>query len=270
MLDFDELQAGLSGWVIRERKAALSPKNVPDPRESPQVQARRQGQQVGSVIVAPLLDPEGPRVLGTLTVLNSMDDPDFTEQDVQLVMSVANQVSVSLSQRDLLDRIHHLAYHDVLTGLPNRMLLEDRLQQALSMAQRQGTLVGVLFLDLDGFKKVNDTHGHQLGDGLLQAVTHRWQSRLRASDTLARLSGDEFVVVLTGLSSPEDAMQLAEIYQKLASEPFELQGKTVQISASIGVVVQQAGMLDARALISEADQAMYRVKSGSGNGIHLL
>ncbi|WP_189003956.1 GAF domain-containing protein [Deinococcus roseus] len=107
-LDFQELQAGLSGWVMRERKPALSLKNVPDDRESPLVQERRRQQQIGSVIVAPLLDPETPRVLGTLTVLNGLQDPDFTDADVQLVMSVAHQVAVSLSQRELLDRLLHL------------------------------------------------------------------------------------------------------------------------------------------------------------------
>ncbi|GEM46228.1 GAF domain-containing protein [Deinococcus cellulosilyticus] len=107
-LDIHELRSGLSGWVMRERKPALSSKEGVDERESPSVRERRLSQQIGAVIVAPLLDPESPRVLGTLTVCNSIHDRDFTEDDVQLVMSVAHQVSVSLSQRELLDRVQRL------------------------------------------------------------------------------------------------------------------------------------------------------------------
>ncbi|NBC48450.1 MAG: diguanylate cyclase [Gammaproteobacteria bacterium] len=155
----------------------------------------------------------------------------------------------------------HVANHDALTGLPNRSLLEDRLEQALSQAARSRAHLAVMFFDLDGFKAVNDTHGHIAGDRLLQALAQRLLQCMRGSDTVARVGGDEFVVL--GLDI-EDRGNAAEVASKLLStlrEPFDLGNEiTARIGASIGVALYPDDGIDALALLHCADQAMYLAK----------
>ncbi|MBA2668134.1 MAG: EAL domain-containing protein [Trueperaceae bacterium] len=158
-----------------------------------------------------------------------------------------------------------LARHDALTGLPNRMLFEDRLQQALVSADRHGQMVGVFFIDLDGFKRVNDTLGHHTGDALLCEVARRLATGLRATDTLARLGGDEFVVLALEIERPHDAIALARKLLAHVAEPFELEGGRVRMSASIGVSIYPRDADGASTLLRHADVAMYRAKQSGKN-----
>jgi diguanylate cyclase (GGDEF)-like protein len=154
----------------------------------------------------------------------------------------------------------HLAHHDHLTGLPNRMLLVERLERAVTTAQRYSRSLAVLFIDLDGFKYVNDTFGHDAGDEVLQETARRLASNLRASDTLARLSGDEFVVLVAEMSRPEDARDIAESLLACLSEPFAVHGEHVALSASIGVSVFPFDASSPSELQRHADIAMYHAK----------
>ncbi len=157
-------------------------------------------------------------------------------------------------------RIAHIAHHDVLTGLPNRVLLQDRLNQAIAQAERSGHPIWVLLIDLDRFKFVNDSMGHKAGDLLLQTVAARLLAALRNSDTLARLSGDEFVAIL---SESPDAQLRAEILQRLmaaVAHPVALDGKEFSVTCSIGVAVFPTDGAPAHKLIEQADIAMYRAK----------
>lgn len=168
------------------------------------------------------------------------------------------------------DRIRHLAYHDALTGLPNRLLLRDRLGVALSQALRRQDLLAVLFLDLDGFKQVNDRLGHEMGDRLLQEVAARLSRLTRSGDTLARLGGDEFVMVLVDLLRPEDAVAVARKVVIALSEPFVLQGHGLHVTASVGVSLAPSEAVKVDVLIANADAAMYRAKENGGDTFELF
>jgi diguanylate cyclase (GGDEF)-like protein/PAS domain S-box-containing protein len=157
-------------------------------------------------------------------------------------------------------RVQYMALHDTLTGLPNRTLLEDRLSQAAAVARREGRLVAVLLLDLDRFKNVNDSFGHYVGDRLLEEVTVRLKACLRESDTLARLSGDEFVVSLPVVEVTDDIDVIAKRLLAAVAEPFQIEGHELQISGSIGVSQFPVDAETPESLLQFAEAAMYEVK----------
>ncbi|WP_310445982.1 EAL domain-containing protein [Thiobacillus sp.] len=161
--------------------------------------------------------------------------------------------------------LHHLAHHDPLTGLPNRLLFQDRLKQALERAQRLGERFALLFFDLDDFKTINDSLGHASGDLLLQTVAERLNKNLRRSDTLARLGGDEFVLLLESVKSSEDCARIAQIQLNALSQPLELAGERVSISASVGLSLYPDDGSDTMSLIKAADTAMYQAKAQGRN-----
>ncbi|MGT2477677.1 diguanylate cyclase domain-containing protein [Paraburkholderia terrae] len=163
-------------------------------------------------------------------------------------------------RRALLDRMRHQAFHDALTGLPNRRAFLDRLDQVC--AAGGANLAGILFIDLDGFKAVNDTHGHQCGDEVLVEVARRIASCVRAGDVVARLAGDEFTVLLTGSAIDHAALQtIAHSILLTLSQPIALTAAVVHLSASIGMLPRdQASSLSGEALLRAADAAMYRAK----------
>lgn len=163
-------------------------------------------------------------------------------------------------------RIEHIALHDALTQLPNRLLLGDRLNQAILAANRSNKRVAVCYLDLDGFKDVNDAHGHDAGDALLAEVARRLQSSLRKNDTAARIGGDEFVVLLTMLGADEEWRQILDRVVSALQAPVALPGGlTVHVGTSIGVAIMPADATDAADLLTQADQAMLRAKrAGKG------
>jgi diguanylate cyclase (GGDEF)-like protein/PAS domain S-box-containing protein len=164
------------------------------------------------------------------------------------------------------ERIHRLAHHDPLTGLDNRLSLNLRLEQLLAQTRRANGTAAVLFIDLDHFKKINDTHGHQTGDLLLQAVARRLQELLREVDTIARLGGDEFIVVTSGSVSPDEASAIAVRIVAALGAPYQLAGNTVHSGASVGVAMFPGDGADAGTLLRHADTAMYAAKSeGRGN-----
>jgi len=160
---------------------------------------------------------------------------------------------------------HHMASHDGLTGLPNRQLFYDRLGQALAQARRHGQVVGVMFMDLDHFKLINDTLGHHIGDGLLRQVGRRLEGCIRESDTAARLGGDEFTVILYGLANPQDASVVAQNILDRLAEAFSVQGREIQVGCSIGISVFPDDGDDAESIMRNADMAMYRAKNHGRN-----
>ncbi|HEV2108180.1 MAG TPA: diguanylate cyclase, partial [Thermomicrobiales bacterium] len=184
----------------------------------------------------PLIDPAGT-TLGAVVVMH-----DITER------------------KALEERLVHEALHDALTGLPNRVLLLDRLDHALPAAGRRGEQIAVLFLDLDHFKIVNDSLGHTYGDELLVAVAQRLGHQLRIDDTLARLGGDEFVVLMEGLADAAEARETARRLLEALRTPFPLAGREVSVEASIGIAVSTADHDRADELLREADLAMYGAK----------
>ena len=176
--------------------------------------------------------------------------------------------------RDITDRkrademvVYH-AYHDILTGLPNRILFKDRLSLAMSQCKRDKTELAVMFLDLDRFKRVNDTFGHAKGDELLQQVTARLKEAIRGGDTLARLGGDEFTLVLPNLHGRQDAEAVAAKILDSLREPFEIDKQPVHITASIGIVIYPGDGDSIEELLRHSDMAMYQVKSMVKDGYY--
>lgn len=166
------------------------------------------------------------------------------------------------------ERIQRVAHHDSLTGLPNRLLFNDRLQQAVSLAKRDSRQFALLYLDLDGFKQVNDSLGHTAGDELLQAVAVRIRLQVRESDTVARIGGDEFTVILSDVARPEEAEIVARKIIAALAKPFQpdSQQRSVEIGSSIGIAIYPSNAGDADALVRAADSAMYNAKQ-QGNSL---
>jgi diguanylate cyclase (GGDEF)-like protein len=163
-------------------------------------------------------------------------------------------------------RVAHMAHHDALTGLPNRVLLRDRIQHAIAQAHRAGTKLAVLFIDLDRFKMINDSLGHQLGDRLLQAVASRILVCVREGDTVARVGGDEFVIVIPGIDTSADASTVAGKILEVLGNPFHLHGNDLHVGASVGISLYPSDGGDAETLMRNADTAMYAAKdAGRGN-----
>ena len=163
------------------------------------------------------------------------------------------------------ESIRHLAYHDELTGLPNRRVFEDRLSIELAHSQRHNEKLAVMLLDLDQFKIVNDTMGHAMGDKLLQVVGMRLTGLLRKSDTIARIGGDELLLILPEIGQPEDAYQTAQKILDAFREPFVFNDHQLQITTSIGVALYPEDGVDSEALVDHADTAMYRAKAMGRN-----
>ncbi|MFT5549973.1 MAG: diguanylate cyclase (GGDEF)-like protein/PAS domain S-box-containing protein [Candidatus Azotimanducaceae bacterium] len=168
------------------------------------------------------------------------------------------------------EKLERNAHYDLLTNLPNRVLLADRLSHAMVQCQRRNRSLAVTYLDLDGFKIINDTHGHGVGDELLIAVSQRMREALREGDTLARIGGDEFVAIIVDLEKTEDSKPVIERMLKAASESVTLGDAALQVSASIGVTVYPQDGVDADQLMRHADQAMYVAKQAGKNRYHLF
>lgn len=163
------------------------------------------------------------------------------------------------------EKLEYLAHHDAVTGLPNRVLLADRVEQALIRARREGKGVAVLFLDLDGFKAINDTVGHHVGDRFLSEVAARLQASVRERDTVARLGGDEFAVVLEGLHAMSAVSKIARKILRDLADPFQVDGKDLYVTGSIGIARYPSDGEDVATLLRKADSAMYRAKHAGKN-----
>jgi diguanylate cyclase (GGDEF)-like protein/PAS domain S-box-containing protein len=166
-------------------------------------------------------------------------------------------------------QLEHIAHYDALTGIPNRVLFADRLQQALAHTKREGSNLAVCYLDLDGFKFVNDTMGHEAGDTVLIEVTQRIKDTIRGDDTVARLGGDEFAVLLLGLNAVDECSVSLNRLLEAISQPIEIRSKLFEVSASIGVAVYPGDDADADTLLRHADQAMYTAKQSGKNRYYL-
>jgi diguanylate cyclase (GGDEF)-like protein/PAS domain S-box-containing protein len=203
-------------------------------------------------------------VLGVI-VLNHSEAANFGRDEKSILEQAARLGALAVEHRRTFERLTHQGQYDSLTGLPNRLLLEDRLKQALARAERTFNRLAVLAIDLDRFKYVNDTFGHDTGDLFLQQISVRLASRIRATDTLARTGGDEFTALLVDVKDLHEAEKVAESLTASLAEPFEIDGHTLYGAVSIGISIYPKDGMDAEPLRRNADRALYRAKSKGSN-----
>jgi diguanylate cyclase (GGDEF)-like protein len=265
---------GLTYQVARSGKMLV----VNDVKTHPLFEDRR---WEGSIISLPL--KIGNKVLGVMNVALKRAH-EFSENEIRAIEFLGDQASIAIqnanlyeqAQQEIADRIKaeeaikHLANHDALTGLPNRRLFNERINLEISRAQRNNQKIGIMLFDLDHLKKVNDSFGHNVGDLLLQSVAQRLLGLLRKSDTVARMGGDEFLLILPEMQQPEDAIQTAERILEALSTPFHLEGYQVDITTSIGIAFYPDDGDDVNTLVKKADIAMYKAKDKGGNVYHIF
>ena len=211
------------------------------------VRQRRDGTRIEvSHTVAPLVDAQGG-LYGNVTLAADITERKAAEQ-----------------------RIEFLAYHDALTGLPNRLLLQDRLQQAMAQSEREHSHVALVFMDLDNFKQINDTLGHATGDRLLKEMASRLRDCIRDTDTISRQGGDEFVVVLSDLPDSHAALPVVDKIMGQMQQPFMIEGNELLTSVSVGVAISPGDGRDFETLLKKADMAMYRAKEAGRNTYHFF
>lgn len=199
--------------------------------------------------------------------LIQISDMTTTYNRVYKLKNLIKEMEVEFNEMKTTEQIsRHRSLHDGLTGLPNRLYFNDRLAWAINYAQRNKDQLAIMFLDLDGFKAVNDTYGHQTGDLVLKEVAKRLKGCIRSVDTLARLGGDEFTVVLIQLKDEKDASIVAQKFINAIQEPIMIKDKVIDLSISIGISTYPKDGTEPSDLIKKADNAMYKVKTSGKNG----
>lgn len=251
----------LSAEIVRTGEALLV---TPDNRAAT---LARTGDAVGTGSLdwlgVPLSTPKG--VIGALVVQSYSGEVRYTERDKALLQFVSTQVASAIERKQTETRLQYIARHDQLTDLPNRELFHDRLDVALAKARRDCDRLALLYIDLDRFKQVNDTFGHAVGDLLLHDVAACIRGCVRESDTVGRVGGDEFVVLLNTIKLHAHASAIAEKIRAALDQPFEVAGLSLRISASIGIAFHPEHGDENRQLVRQADSAMYVAKRRGGN-----
>ncbi|MGJ8454779.1 diguanylate cyclase domain-containing protein [Pseudothermotoga sp. U03pept] len=261
----------ISDWIAKSFSVRTKLKEYDEariPREKLEIlkKAARIDEIKSTLIVPVKLKNE---VVLLLNLDNFESEEAFTEESVELAKIFANHLGIVLQRKNLEKTIleqrelmEYLSYHDALTGLANRRMFEEYSQKIISLAQREGKKVTVLFMDLKHFKQINDIHGHQVGDEVLRIIGSRLEKSLRESDLISRFGGDEFVIILYDCSS-EDLNRLLERIIRVVEEPVEIAGEIFRISCNIGVARYPDDGTEIDQLIRKADMAMYRAKSKS-------
>lgn len=224
---------------------------------------RAWSEDIQACLSVPVFSGKG-QVLGTVTLLHR-EPYVHTSSDHVLMEMAAKLAAVAIEQRNLHEKLAHQAHHDALTGLPNRLLAGDRLEGALARCDRHNEKTALIYIDLDRFKHVNDSLGHQMGDQLLRQVAERLKGCTRKSDTLARMGGDEFLVIMHRILRAGDVSKAAERILNALVTPFTIDGRLLHIGASIGISVFPEHGQDGVSLQRNADIAMYSAKNEGGN-----
>ena len=198
--------------------------------------------------------------IGALMLQQEVPATDYSTQDMELLQFVSTQVATAIERKQLYDKLQHMAQYDFLTGLPNRELLRDRMDTAMARARRGGSVVSLLYLDLDQFKQVNDRLGHSAGDLLLEEVARRLRYCVREQDTVARIGGDEFVLLLEHIHGPVEATHVAQQIANAVSMPLHIESNTVRNKPSNNNTHKPVDGESLHQLLKHADKAMYVAK----------
>ena len=217
------------------------------------------GEQVKSLLILPI--ENNNNVYGYLVLQSITRNKVWSKVDKNNLMIITNIFAGTIERIRQEQQINFMAYYDTLTGLPNRTLFKDRLRQAISLAERTSKMIAVIFMDLDSFKSINDTMGHEVGDEVIIKVSRKLSESFRKSDTVSRFSGDEFLIMVNNLESTEDIYKIADKVINTFREPFIVHSQKIYVSASFGVAVYPFDGKDADTLIRNADIAMYEAKS---------
>ena len=239
--------------IIEKSKTLMANSNNVSPLEVSKDEKVRFHQH-GNWLGIPLTTQK--KVIGVL-VIGSDISKRYSSNDISLLEYVAEQFAVAIERKNNEQKLHHLASHDWLTGLPNRMLFNDRMEVAINRAKRIGEKVALLYMDLDGFKEVNDSLGHAKGDLLLSKVAVRIKSCVRESDTVARMGGDEFTILLTEVQERKEIENVSKKIKGAFKEGFSLDGNDAVIGISIGIAVYPDDGENSESLLRIADNAMY-------------
>lgn len=249
---------GLWGWVLNNKKPLLTNTPMNDPRST--------GIPDGHIPINRFLSVPaliGETLVGQVSLANSVRD--YKDQDIALVERLAALYAIAVQRKRADDIIRQLAYHDSLTGLPNRLLFNDRLILEMAHAERNQKKLALILLDLDNFKDINDRLGHNVGDQLLKMVGDRLSGLLRKADTIARMGGDEFMLLLPEIIRTEYSVEIAHKIKQTLQEPFVIDGQKIRTTASIGIAIYPDDGGDIDTLIRNADIAMYHVKEQGRN-----
>jgi len=257
---------GLTDHLLRTGRPLLA-----SPEEADALVRAGEVEMLGSPSVDWLGVPlkSGSRTIGAIVVQSYDPSARFGEREKELLTFVSQHVAAAIETKRAEEQVRHLAFHDVLTDLPNRLLFHDRLTLAVARAHRSGGHLAVVFLDVDRFKVINDSLGHSVGDDLLRAIARRTARLLRQEDTLARLGGDEFILLLPEIGDVSDAVRVAGKILQSFRQPFDARGQELYITASAGVSVYPFDGTDAETLVKNADIAMYRAKEQGRDNFQL-
>jgi diguanylate cyclase (GGDEF)-like protein/PAS domain S-box-containing protein len=252
---------GLWGWVLNNRRSLMTNAPADDPRSA--------GTPPGHIPIKNFLSAPamiGKELVGQVALANS--NRDYNEQDLAFIERIATLYATALQRKRMEDIIRQLAYHDPLTGLPNRNLFNDRSALAVAHAKRYQEKIALMVLDVDHFKEINDTLGHSAGDQLLRDFSNRLVSVLRKTDTVSRIGGDEFMILLPEVVDAEDAVYIARKILEAIRRPFMFQERGVRITTSIGIATYPEDGKDIETLLKHADTAMYQAKEAGRDNYH--
>ncbi len=256
---------GIAGWVALHGEPLLIPDVTADPRFAPEVD-QAVAFTTRSIVCVPLKSKN--RVLGVVELLNNLDEGEFSEADLKILSTIADFAAIAIENARYFEQVRELIITDDLTGLYNARHLLDVLDYEVDRAKRYAHPLSLVFLDLDYFKQINDTHGHLVGSRLLTEMGHLIRRSIRSTDVAARYGGGEFVIVLPN-TTKEGAVTVASNLRERIKENFFLvdQGYRVRITASFGVATYPEDAQTKLALIRLADQAMYRVKESTRDAV---